>query len=102
MLAKKVSRRLKSLIARIGSKFTGNSEWNPVLTACNRMLQQGSRIRLMFSEGDSGLEELALYLGTDGTAVQDKPGFECIIVPNADHTFTKPEAIDKILEQCLR
>lgn len=102
LLWHKLGNKFKGIAHRITALLFGKHSANPVLASCMQMLQRGSRFRLVYSEGDVGLEEVMLYLGSEASELKDQDGFEFALVADADHTFTRPHAIQAILEQCAR
>lgn len=102
LLWHKLGNKFKGIAHRMTALLFGKQSANPVMASCMQMLQRGSRFRLIYSEGDVGLDEVTLYLGASGSALKNETGFEFFLIPDADHTFTRPHAIQAILEQCAR
>ncbi|HVY22030.1 MAG TPA: alpha/beta hydrolase [Steroidobacteraceae bacterium] len=65
---------------------------NPVRRDCVALLKRGALIEMLYSRGDGGMDEVALYLGSRGKALSKYPGFSFHEIQGADHTFTTKKA----------
>ncbi len=60
----------------------------------------GTRVALLFSEGDPGLAELAHYYGREGRDL-NQPNVSVAIIPGSDHNLTTREASAWMLERMV-
>ncbi|MBN8945185.1 MAG: alpha/beta hydrolase [Rhizobiales bacterium] len=95
--AKPAVHALQQLAARLSRhEATGDAE-NPVAAGFEALSRRGTRILLAYSEGDPGLEELALYMGSDGIDATRLAGIDKHIIAGADHPMTQPQARAELL-----
>ena len=60
----------------------------------------GTRVALLFSEGDPGLAELAHYYGPEGRDL-GQPNVTVAVIPGSDHNLTTREASAWMLERMV-
>ncbi len=78
----------RSMAARVSSAF-------------NTLAASGTRVALVFSAGDPGLDELRQFFGPAGRDLRH-PGASVVVIPGADHNLTTTTASDLMLAQLLR
>lgn len=59
---------------------------------------RGAPVHMVFSDGDAGLEQLAVHFGSDFRRLKLFPGASMTIVPNADHNMTPQAAQDAVVD----
>lgn len=72
-----------------------------VLSGFRSLRDRKVDIRLLYSAGDIGLDELRLLFGKDAGGLRQFPNVHCTIVPGADHNFTPGHARNAYLEAIL-
>ncbi len=63
-------------------------EDSPVAANLRSVLKRGSRVLLVFSDTDGGIDVMEQHLGADARKIARHPNFRLEIVEGADHTFT--------------
>ncbi|WP_170182071.1 serine aminopeptidase domain-containing protein [Phreatobacter stygius] len=95
--AKPAVQALQQLAGRLSRhEATGDAE-NPVAAGFDELSRRGTRILLAYSEGDPGLDELALYMGPDGIEATRLAGVAKRIIAGADHPMTQSHARTALL-----
>jgi pimeloyl-ACP methyl ester carboxylesterase len=98
-LAKKFARTsfgaLKTLSVLAAS---GLGRINSVESKFRDLAARGVQVRLVYSQGDAGLDELARYMGPDGARALHYANVERILIPDADHTLTQKHAREALAE----
>jgi hypothetical protein len=98
-LTGKFSRKLAGIFSRFRNRLvTADNQVNEVAANCHAILQRGARIRMIYSSDDGGLDEVAMYLGTQASALAKYPAFDFNLILGADHTFTALSARKALLE----
>lgn len=83
---------LQRLAARFGPQAGGAAGGNSIAAGFRMLSARGARVRLVYSEGDAGLDELELYMGPDGIEATRLPGVDKHVIANADHPMTSSAA----------
>jgi alpha-beta hydrolase superfamily lysophospholipase len=97
-LTQKLKHKIPEILHRI---FMPNKGANPVEKNCIAMLERGTQINMIYSAGDGGMDEVALYLGHRGSRLRKYLGYRFIEVKNADHTFTSKASCRTLLDLCI-
>lgn len=95
-LAKRVAKPaiagLRRFAGRFGKPDAADPSDNPVAAGFEALSRRGARVLLCYSEGDPGLEELALHMGPDGAAAIALPGVTRRIIADTDHLLAPDHA----------
>ena len=78
--------RLDVLTARIA--MSGDADMSRVRNWFRALTKRGTRILLVYSAEDGGLDELAHYMGAGGKQAAKMPGVSISILDGADHNLT--------------
>ncbi len=96
---KVVRGRTSELVSRVlGPSF----ELNEVPRKFLQMLERGTRVLLVYGEGDGGLDELALHLGPGMRRLRSQANAELAYLQGSDHTLTTLAAREKLLGHLVR
>lgn len=93
--------RLVAQSHALRSFLTGRGwESSEIARLFRRALNRGSRVLLVFSDNDGGIDVMEQHLGQDGRKLASRPGFSLRILEGPDHTFTPVWSQEK-LQQVL-
>ena len=84
-LLRRASVRISSILERTTLATVSHTR---VFSAFRRIAERGTKIMLIYSKGDEGLDELALYCGRGGRALHKLNNVELHIIDDADHNLT--------------
>ena len=88
-LARRLGARAGIGLAHLRGRLTGKeSERAHVLGLVRGLLARRVGLLMLYSEGDSALDELETYLGRHGRRVRREPGLRLEILKGADHTLS--------------
>lgn len=98
-----LARRIAGLLARRVAPLLGrfSAAGRRIAEVRHGMLtlsRRGTKVSLVFSEGDAGLGELATYFGRDGRRLAACRGTRLRMVPKADHNFTHLGARQRMVD----
>src|SRR5262249_54573653 len=65
------------------------------------LLKRGTRVLVVYSDGDPGWDYFRLALGDWKKVAGATAGFELETIPQADHTFTRPESQRQLLARIV-
>ena len=91
-----LSRRRRVLSAKWTLK-SRMAEENDIRAGFERIIRRGARVLAVFSEGDAGIDELAIYMGAGGKHLLRLRGARIAFIEDADHNLTPRHARDKFL-----
>ena len=83
---------LQRLAARFAPQARPADGGNAVAAGFAALSARGVRVRLVYSEGDAGLDELELYAGPEGSEATRLPGIDKQVIAGADHPMTSSAA----------
>jgi hypothetical protein len=105
-LASKIYQKIRAKLWAVTARVFFRAEHvNVVSDSCINMLQRGTQIDMIFSSGDAGMDEVALYLGARAQKLAGLPGFSYREISGADHTYTPLKAREVLLQayiDCIR
>lgn len=98
-LAKQVGRRVAQNLGPLAGSLSRTAglrrQCHTMFSAISR---RGAPVHMVFSEGDAGLEQLAVHFGSDFRRLKLFPGASMTLVPNADHNMTPQAAQDAVVD----
>jgi pimeloyl-ACP methyl ester carboxylesterase len=93
IIASRLLRRAGVSLMSILGKATGTSvSHTQIFTLFRRLSERGTKVLLIFSTGDEGLDELALYCGRGGRRLAQLKNVQLQIIDDADHNLTARKA----------
>jgi pimeloyl-ACP methyl ester carboxylesterase len=90
----------KRLLARARS-IVPSPETREARRILDAVLARGTRVELVYSAGDAGLDELARHFGGGGRRLRDRAGVALTIIPDADHDLTPAAARQALTRRVL-
>lgn len=87
-LAARLAKQAKSLAARLSRAPRAET----ILDKFAHLSRRGTRVLVVYSEGDGGFDEFATHCGPGGREALRLPGLSLAILPDADHNLTSPDA----------
>ena len=102
-VARKTAEVLRRLIARgvrpLAAALGGvSARERAVFSDLRTLRDRGVRIHFLYSAGELGLEEFALFFGKDAKGLRRFPNVRLSMVPDADHNFTPAHARTRYLD----
>jgi pimeloyl-ACP methyl ester carboxylesterase len=93
MIASRILRRaavgLMSILGKDTQATVGHTQ---IFTRFRRLSERGTKVMLVFSTADEGLDELALYCGRGGRRLAKLENVELQIIDDVDHNLTSRKA----------
>ena len=101
-IGRQLSRRIALVAPSTLGRLTKDGRLRHAVHAAFRALA-GRRVpmRLIYSEGDVGLERYRAYFGTDGSGMRTFPNVSVELVENADHNMSPPHARQLLRQSVL-
>ena len=59
-----------------------------VLAKFRHLAWRGVQVAVVMSEQDDGLDYMQFHIGTNGSRMRGQPGFQMVLIPDSDHTFS--------------
>ncbi len=81
----------------LAQRFGIEADLDPACGAMRRLMARGVRLLLAYSDGDRGLRELRAHFGRQGRRLSRWPGITRVTIPDADHAFSRPGAMEVLL-----
>jgi pimeloyl-ACP methyl ester carboxylesterase len=81
--------RLMSILGKGTPATVGHTQ---IFTLFRRLSERGTKVLLVFSTADEGLDELALYCGRGGRRLAKLANVQLQIIDDVDHNLTSPQA----------
>lgn len=98
-LSMQLGRRLIQTLGPIGGSLSKTVRLRrQCLGMFESISRRGATIRMVFSEGDAGLEQMAAHFGSDFRRLRLFPGASMTTVPDADHNMTPQAAQDAVVD----
>ncbi|MGC1456732.1 MAG: alpha/beta fold hydrolase [Steroidobacteraceae bacterium] len=89
MIAGRLLRRAAvSLMSLFGKSIRAKVGHTQIFTLFRQLSERGTKVLLIYSSGDEGLDELALYCGRGGRRLAKLENFQLRIMDDADHNLT--------------
>ena len=93
MIVSRLLRRVGvRLMSMLGPGARAAVSQTHIFTLFRRLSERGTKVLLIFSSGDEGLDELALYCGRGGRGLAKLRNVQLQIVADADHNLTSSTA----------
>jgi hypothetical protein len=98
-LAKRLSKRITSSAIEAAHWFgqRAESDLGRVRAWFHEMEARKVRLMFVYSAGDAGLDELALFMGAHGTKLKTIQGASLAVIEGADHNFTPRSARERLI-----
>jgi len=89
---------------RLRSKLAGESlpESERLVGELRSLLDRGTRLLILYSEGDTGLDYLRTNVGSQLPQLQAHPGMELDVLRHTDHVFTPRKTRNELLERVIK
>jgi hypothetical protein len=88
-LLRRVGRRLQQHASALRSLLTGGPyEHSEIGRKFRALLRRGTRVQLIFSGNDGGLDVMEEHLGSGASKLTGRAGFKLEVIDGPDHTFT--------------
>lgn len=94
-LGRRVARALGPLAGSRSNTARLRRQCHAMFTAISG---RGTPVHMVFSQGDAGMEQLAVHFGSDFHRLKLFPGAAMTIVPDADHNMTPQAAQDAVVD----